>query len=125
MSTLTKQERSKKIGDIVEKVTQMSDEQLGNVHEYTSDEFIEPNHEAEALNAVIQLSRKYGKSKRQDTEMGKFYSLLTAVGKYDYNGIKDLPSYEMDLKLMKTALTEVRHKNENNKSRGCCDQSSK
>ena len=35
MSTLTKQERSKKIGDIVEKVTQMSDEQLGNVHEYT------------------------------------------------------------------------------------------
>lgn len=38
--------------------------------------------------------------------MGKFYSLLTAVGKYDYNGIKDLPSYEMDLKLMKTALTE-------------------
>ena len=48
--------------------------------------------------------------------MGKFYSLLTAVGKY---------SYEMDLKLMKTALTEVRHKNENNKSRGCCDQSSK
>ena len=64
MSTLTKQERSKKIGDIVEKVTQMSDEQLGNVHEYTSDEFIEPNHEAEALNAVIQLSRKYVKSKR-------------------------------------------------------------
>ena len=64
MSALTKQERSKKIGDIVEKVTQMSDEQLGNVHEYTSDEFIEPNHEAEALNAVIQLSRKYGKSKR-------------------------------------------------------------
>ena len=64
MSALTKQERSKKIGDIVEKVTQMSDEQLGNVYEYTSDEFIEPNHEAEALNAVIQLSRKYGKSKR-------------------------------------------------------------
>ena len=64
MSTLTKQERSKKIGDIVEKVTQMSDEQLGNVQVYTSDEFIEPNHEAEALNAVIQLSRKYGKSKR-------------------------------------------------------------
>ena len=29
------------------------------------------------------------------------------MGKYDYNGIKDLPSYEMDLKLMKTALTEV------------------
>ena len=42
---------------------QMTDEQLGNVHEYTSDEFEEPNHEAEALNAVIRLSRKYGKNK--------------------------------------------------------------
>ena len=62
MGVLTKQERKAKIGDIVEKVTQMSDEQLGNVHEYTSDEFNVPNHEAVALNAVIQLSRKYGKS---------------------------------------------------------------
>ena len=63
MSSLTKQERTAKIEEIVEKVTQMSDEQLGNVHEYTSDEFEEPNHEAEALNAVIRLSRKYGKNK--------------------------------------------------------------
>ena len=62
LGVLTNQERKAKIGDIVEKVTQMSDEQLGNVHEYTSDEFKEPNHEAVALNAVIQLSRKYGKS---------------------------------------------------------------
>ena len=54
MSSLTKQERTAKIGEIVEKVTQMTDEQLGNVHEYTSDEFEEPNHEAEALNAVIR-----------------------------------------------------------------------
>lgn len=59
MSSLTKQERTAKIEEIVEKVTQMTDEQLGNVHEYTSDEFEEPNHEAEALNAVIRLSRKY------------------------------------------------------------------
>ena len=63
MSSLTKQEITAKIGEIVEKVTQMTDEQLGNVHEYTSDEFEEPNHEAEALNAVIRLSRKYGKNK--------------------------------------------------------------
>ena len=63
MPSLTKQERTAKIGEIVEKVTQMTDEQLGNVHEYTADEFKEPNHEAEALNAVIQLSRKYGKNK--------------------------------------------------------------
>ena len=63
MSSLTKQERTAKIEEIVEKVTQMTDEQLGNIHEYTSDEFEEPNHEAEALNAVIRLSRKYGKNK--------------------------------------------------------------
>lgn len=63
MSSLTKQEITAKIEEIVEKVTQMTDEQLGNVHEYTSDEFEEPNHEAEALNAVIRLSRKYGKNK--------------------------------------------------------------
>ena len=63
MASLTKQERTAKIGEIVEKVTQMTDEQLGNVHEYTADEFEEPTHEAEALNAVIQLSRKYGKIK--------------------------------------------------------------
>ena len=63
MASLTKQERTAKIGEIVEKVTQMTDEQIGNVHEYTADEFEEPNHEAEALNAVIQLSRKYGKIK--------------------------------------------------------------
>ena len=63
MTSLTKQERTAKIEEIVEKVTQMTDEQLGNVHEYTSDEFEEPNHEAEALNAVIRLSRKYGKNK--------------------------------------------------------------
>ena len=63
MSSLTKQERTAKIEEIVEKVTQMTDEQLGNVHEYTSEEFEEPNHEAEALNAVIRLSRKYGKNK--------------------------------------------------------------
>lgn len=61
MAALTKQERREKIGDIVEKVTLMTDEQLGNVHEYTTDEFVEPNHEVEALNAVIQLSRKYGR----------------------------------------------------------------
>ena len=33
MSSLTKQERTAKIEEIVEKVTQMTDEQLGNVHD--------------------------------------------------------------------------------------------
>ena len=63
MSSLTKQERTAKIEEIVEKVTQMTDEQLGNVHEYTSDEFEEFIFVSEALNAVIRLSRKYGKNK--------------------------------------------------------------
>lgn len=37
--------------------------------------------------------------------MGKYYSLLTAAGKYTQQNVADLPSYEMDLKLMKNALT--------------------
>lgn len=61
MAEWTSQERKSKIGDIVEKVTQMSDEQLGNVYDYTKNEFNEPNHEAVALEAVIALSKKYGK----------------------------------------------------------------
>ena len=52
-------ERFKTITDIVDMLEKMSDEQVANVLEYTSDEYQEPNHEAVALNAVIQLSRKY------------------------------------------------------------------
>ena len=37
------------------------EEQLKNVHEYTEDELKEPNHEAVALDAVIQISKKYGR----------------------------------------------------------------
>lgn len=52
--------RSKKISDIQEMLGIMSEEQLENVFVYTEDELKEPNHEAVALNAIIQLSRKYG-----------------------------------------------------------------
>ncbi len=42
----------------------------------TSMNLKKPDHEAVALNAVIQLSRKYGKRKMEN----KFYALLAPVG---------------------------------------------
>ena len=50
--------RMTKIEDITSMLGKMSDEQLENVHKYTVDEYNEPNHEAEALEAIIQMSRK-------------------------------------------------------------------
>lgn len=54
-------ERSEKILDIGDMLSKMSDEQVDNVHIYTTDEYKEPNHEAVALDAIIKLSRKYSK----------------------------------------------------------------
>lgn len=54
-------DRNTKIGEITSMVCQMNEEQLKNVHEYTEDELKEPNHEAVALDAVIQISKKYGR----------------------------------------------------------------
>lgn len=51
--------RETKITDIGKMLQNMSDEQVDNVHEYTVDEYQEPNHEAVALRAIIDLSRKY------------------------------------------------------------------
>jgi len=59
-------DRTTKIGEIASMVCQMNDEQLKNVHEYTEDELKEPNHEAVALDAVIQISKKYGKKKHKE-----------------------------------------------------------
>lgn len=59
-------DRTTKIGEIASMVCQMNDEQLKNVHEYTEDELNEPNHEAVALDAVIQISKKYGKKKHNE-----------------------------------------------------------
>ncbi len=58
-------DRSKKISDIDDMLDKMSDEQIANVHVYTTDEYKEPNHEAVALDAIIKLSRKYS-SKAKD-----------------------------------------------------------
>lgn len=54
-------DRNTKIGEITSMVCQMNEEQLENVHVYTEDELKEPNHEAVALDAVIKISKKYGK----------------------------------------------------------------
>lgn len=54
-------DRKNQIKDIQTMLNEMSDEQVNNVHVYTADEYREPNHEAVALEAIIQLSRKYGK----------------------------------------------------------------
>ena len=58
-------DRKDKITDIHEMLDEMSDEQVENVHVYTADEYREPNHEAVALEANSQLSRK---DKKEDQE---------------------------------------------------------
>ena len=60
-------DRQKKIIQIEEMLNEMSDEQINNVHVYTTDEYKEPNHEAVALDAIVKLSRKYGQGKEEVT----------------------------------------------------------
>lgn len=50
--------RMNRIAEINEMLKKMSMEQINNVHNYTVNEFDEPNHEAEALNAIVTLSRR-------------------------------------------------------------------
>lgn len=58
IGNLKEKKRSTKIEDINRMLQGMSLVQIENVRKYTSDEYDEPNHEAEALEAIIQLSRK-------------------------------------------------------------------
>ena len=58
IDNLNEKKRSTKIEDINRMLRGMSLEQIENVRKYTSDEYDEPNHEVEALEAIIQLSRK-------------------------------------------------------------------
>ena len=58
IGNLKEKKRNTKIEDINRMLQGMSLEQIENVRKYTSDEYDEPNHEAEALEAIIQLSRK-------------------------------------------------------------------
>lgn len=50
--------RVNRIAEINEMLIKMSNEQIDNVHHYATDEYDEPNHEAEALKAIVNLSRR-------------------------------------------------------------------
>lgn len=50
--------RKRLIGEINNMLVNMDDQQIGNVYEYTAQEHDEPNHEAEALEAIVSLSRQ-------------------------------------------------------------------
>ncbi|MCF0133425.1 MAG: hypothetical protein HUJ72_06125 [Blautia sp.] len=49
--------RLSRIEEIEGMLLKMTGEQVDNVHRYTMDEYDEPNHEAEALEAIVRLSR--------------------------------------------------------------------
>lgn len=65
IGNLKEKKRSTKISDINRMLSDMSLVQIDNVHKYTADEYDEPNHEAEALEAIINLSRKSKKEKQE------------------------------------------------------------
>ena len=56
--TNEKQVRNAKIGEITCLLADMNDEQIENMRTYAVDEYKEPNHEAEALQAIVELSRR-------------------------------------------------------------------
>lgn len=58
IGTVKARKRVNRISEINEMMLKMSNEQIDNVHRYTIDEYDEPNHEAEALKAIVSLSRK-------------------------------------------------------------------
>ena len=55
---IKKNERNAKIGEIACLLADMNDEQIHNMHTYAVDEYREPNHEAVALSAIVELSRR-------------------------------------------------------------------
>ena len=65
IDSLKEKKRNTRISDINRMLSEMSLRQLDNVRKYVSDEYDEPDHEAEALNAIIELSRK-GKQRVAD-----------------------------------------------------------
>ena len=65
---LKAKKRKTKIEAIVAMLEKMTDEQLENVRAYTTDEYDEPNHEAEALEAIVRLSRKFENKTESEQE---------------------------------------------------------
>ena len=59
IGNLREKKRTFQIKDVWRMLKEMTPQQVENVHKYVSDEYIEPNHEAEALEAILQISRKH------------------------------------------------------------------
>jgi len=57
--------RLTKISEITSALEQMTSEQVDNVHCYTMNEFDEPNHEAEALEAIVRLSKEHARIQKE------------------------------------------------------------
>lgn len=58
IGNINRKKRSSRIDEINRMLEKMSLAQIDNVHKYTTDEYDEPNHEAEALEAIMNLSRR-------------------------------------------------------------------
>lgn len=58
IGAIKERKRTNRISQINDMLKKMSNEQIANVHRYTVDEYDEPNHEAEALKAIVNLSHK-------------------------------------------------------------------
>ena len=56
---LKNKKRLTRISEITSMLGRMTSEQIDNVHCYTVNEFDEPNHEAEALAAIVRLSKEH------------------------------------------------------------------
>lgn len=56
--------KKSRIEEITAMLEKMSDKQVENVHRYAVDEMDEPDHEAEAIDAIMRLSRKNDEEKR-------------------------------------------------------------
>jgi ethanolamine utilization protein EutQ (cupin superfamily) len=57
--------RLTKISEITTMLEKMTSEQIDNVHCYTVNEFDEPNHEAEALEAIVRLSKEHARMQNE------------------------------------------------------------
>lgn len=57
--------RLTKISEITTILEKMTSEQIDNVHCYTVNEFDEPNHEAEALEAIVRLSKEHARMQNE------------------------------------------------------------
>ena len=67
MGNLKEKRRISQIADIDRMLAEMSHGQVENVHKYVTDEYIEPNHEAEALQKRWRPSCRSAGSTRIDT----------------------------------------------------------